>query len=231
MLRPEQFRILVADDEAGILNFISVILKTRGYPVHTVSNGLRALEYTCIHKPDLILLDIQMPDIDGYQALKEIRKFSTVPVIYLTAFGNSSRIVEGLNLGADDYLTKPFNVEELIARIEAVRKRILPQQKTKETKEYSHDNMTVNFRNYTLKIDDAEVRLTPIEWRLMEELVNSAGRFISYEMLLERVWGQEYRDEIKLLRTWISRLRMKLHPHGNSLIQTISGCGYYMKHL
>ena len=224
----KQFRILVVDDEERILNFLRSKLKASGYEVLTATNGLEALEQVQAQEPDLILLDVIMPKMDGFDTLKELRGFSTVPVIILSARGADFEKIKGLGLGADDYLPKPFNPDELLARIEAVRRRLGPAQKDKFAEPISLDDVVIDFRRRTVSVKGEEKYLTRIEWLLLSELVQNAGRLMLYEELLTRVWGPEYRDDVQILRTWISRLRHKLErdPKDPQLINTIPKAGY-----
>jgi DNA-binding response OmpR family regulator len=227
----KRFRILVVDDEERVLNFLRSKLKASGYDVLTASNGLEALEQTQAQEPDLIVLDLLMPKMDGFETLKELRTFSSVPVIILSARGADTDKIKGLGLGADDYLPKPFNPDELVARVEAVRRRLQPAEIRKVTESLSLGDLFINFRRRSVIARGEEKYLTRIEWLLLSELAHNAGRLIPYEELLTRVWGPEYRDDVHLLRTWISRLRNKLEkdPGNPELIRTIPKTGYIME--
>jgi len=224
----KQFRILVVDDEERILNFLLSKLKATGYEVLTAANGYEALEQAQAQEPDLILLDVIMPKMDGLETLKELRKFSTVPVIILSAKGADFDKIKGLKLGADDYLPKPFNPDELLARIEAVRRRIEPAQRDKIIEPTSLGDVFIDFQRRIVAIKGEEIYLTRIEWLLLSELAQNTGRLMLYEDLLTKVWGPEYRDDIQILRTWISRLRHKLErdPKNPQLICTVPKAGY-----
>ena len=226
----KQFRILVVDDEKRILNFLNSKLKASGYEVLTACDGLEALEQAQAQEPDLILLDILMPKLDGFETLKRLRSFSSTPVIILSAKGADIDKIKGLGLGADDYLPKPFNPDELIARIEAVKRRIKPNERRKTTDLLSLGDLTVNFKARRITLCNEEKYLTRIEWLLLSEFANNMGRLMPYEELLSLVWGPEYRDDVQLLRTWISRLRAKLerNPDDPRLISTIPKAGYIM---
>ncbi len=223
-----QFRILVIDDEERILNFLSSKLKASGYVVLTANNGLKGLEQAQAQEPDLIVLDLLMPKMDGLEMLKELRSFSAVPVIILTAKGAHADRIKGLELGADDYLPKPFNPDELVARIEAIRRRLEPGKRGKTPEVFQLGDITIDFRNHNLLISGEPKYLTRTEWLLLSQLINNAGRLMLYEELLTRVWGPEYRDDVQILRTWISRLRHKLEsdPSNPKLIRTIPKTGY-----
>jgi DNA-binding response OmpR family regulator len=227
----KQFRILVVDDEERVLNFLRSKLTASGYEVLTASNGLEALEQAQTQEPDLIVLDLVMPKMDGFEALKELRSFSAVPVIILTAKGADSDRIKGLKLGADDYLPKPFNPDELVARIDAVRRRIEPAERRRILSSLSLGDVSIDFARHSVVVKSEERYLTRIEWLLLSELAHNAGRLMTYEELLSRVWGPEYRDDVQILRTWISRLRNKLEedPDNPQLIRTIPKAGYIIK--
>jgi len=226
----KQFRILVVDDEKRILNFLNSKLKASGYEVLTACDGIEALERAQAQEPDLILLDILMPKMDGFETLKRLRSFSSTPVIILSAKGAVIDKIKGLGLGADDYLPKPFNPDELIARIEAVKRRIKPNERRKSADLLSLGDLTVNFKARRVTLGNEEKYLTRIEWLLLSEFANNMGRLMPYEELLSLVWGPEYRDDVQLLRTWISRLRAKLERNSEDpkLISTVPKAGYIM---
>jgi two-component system KDP operon response regulator KdpE len=223
-----QYRILIVDDEPRILNFLTTKLHTSGYEVITANNGVSAIEQAQAQEPDLIVLDVVMPRMDGFQTLKELRTFSSVPVIFLSARGTDVDRIKGLGLGADDYLAKPFSPDELVARIDAVRRRTDSPANRKVQEQYIVGDLKIDFAKRTVSINGKEVRLTKIEWLLLSELIQNTGRLMLYEELLSRVWGPEYRDDVQLLRTWISRLRYKVEkdPARPTLIRTMPKTGY-----
>jgi len=227
----KKFCILVVDDEKRILNFLRTKLKASGYEVLTAASGMEALEQVQAQEPDLILLDILMPKMDGFETLKNLRSFSATPVIILSAKGSDIDKIKGLGLGADDYIPKPFNPDELVARIEAVKRRIEPTEKRRTSESFRLDDLTIDFKSRKVVLDRDEKYLTRIEWLLLSELAHNMGRLMPYEELLSRVWGPEYRDDVQLLRTWISRLRSKLEkdPNNPTLICTIPKAGYIME--
>jgi len=224
----KRFRILVVDDEQRVLNFLTSKLRASGYDVLTASNGLKALEQAQAEEPDLIVLDVLMPKMDGFETLKELRSFSAIPVIILSARETNSDKIKGLSLGADDYLQKPFNPDELVARIEAVRRRLNSNEMRKMPDSLSLGEVNIDFRKRSVVASGEEKYLTRIEWLLLSELAHNAGHLMLYEELLTHVWGPEYRDDVQLLRTWISRLRHKLEkePDSPGLIRTIPKTGY-----
>jgi len=223
-----QFRILVVDDEERIINFLRSKLKASGYEVLTASNGLEGLEQAQAQEPDLLVLDLLMPKMDGLEMLKELRSFSAVPVIILTARGADADRIKGLQLGADDYLPKPFNPDELVARIEAIRRRLEHSEGYKIPETFNLGHVSIDFKKHKVLVRGEEKYLTRIEWLLLGQLINNAGRLMLYEELLTRVWGPEYRDDVQILRTWVSRLRAKLEsdPDNPKLIRTIPKTGY-----
>lgn len=226
----KQFRVLVVDDEQRILNFLSSKLKASGYEVLIASNGVEALEQVEAQEPDLVVLDILMPKKDGFETLKELRTFSPIPTIILSAKGTNADKIKGLSLGADDYLAKPFSPDELIARIEAVRRRLVPDDKRKIRDQFSMGDLVIDFKKRLVIVRGEEIRLTRIEWLLLSELAQNAGSLMLYSDLLTRIWGPEYRDDLQILRTWISRLREKIEsePNNPTLIRTIPKTGYIM---
>jgi two-component system KDP operon response regulator KdpE len=223
-----KFRVLIVDDEVRILNFLVTKLNASGYEVITAANGLEGLEQIKAQDPDMVVLDVLMPKMDGLEMLKELRSFTKIPVIVLTAKGADSDRIRGLHLGADDYLPKPFNPDELVARIEAIRRRLGPGEKRELPETYQLGEVTVDFKNRHVVVNNEVKYLTRIEWLLLSQLISNTGRLLLYEELLTKVWGPEYRDDVQILRTWISRLRNKLecHPESPNIIRTIPKTGY-----
>lgn len=221
-------RVLVVDDEVRILKFLEIKLKSENYEVLTASSGEEALDSVYAEEPDIIILDVVMPGLDGLETLKQIRTISGVPVIILSARGENIDKVKGLKLGADDYIVKPFSPDELVARIEAVQRRTKTYQNINKFEELSIGDFHINFQQRTVTQNNDEKHLTRIEWLLMNELVQNAGRLMLYNDLLTRIWGPEYKDDIQILRTWMSRLRNKIEtdPKNPVLIQTIPKTGY-----
>jgi len=224
----KQYRIMVVDDEIRILNFLKSKLKAAGYEALTASNGQEALDLVQTREPDLIVLDVLMPVMSGLEMLKELRTFSKVPVIILSAKGSDIDKIKGLGLGADDYLPKPFNPDELVARIKAVLRRLEFAPKSKTVEQVTLGDVHIDLKGHRLIVKQEERYLTRIEWLLLSELITNLGRLMPYEELLTRVWGPEYRNDVQLLRTWISRLRNKLEKNTDNpcLISTIPKVGY-----
>ncbi len=226
----KKYRILVVDDERRILNFLTSNLRAQGYEVITASDGLEALEQFHACNPDLILLDILMPKMNGLDVLKEIRGFSNIPIIFLSAKGNERDKISGLDMGADDYISKPFSPDELVSRIEALMRRVRPNE-AKIPEELSLGDITMDFKAHKVIVRGKTIYLTRLEWLLLSELALNADHLMSYQELLIRVWGAEYRDDIQFLRTWISRLRSKIEkkPYDPRIILTVTKMGYILK--
>jgi len=224
------FTILVVDDDEQILDFLRPKLRSAGYNVLTATNGVEALEQTKAQEPDLLVLDMIMPEKNGLETLKEIRDFSAVPVMVLSARGADADKIKGLELGADDYLSKPFNPDELLARIKALRRRFEPAEARKTLRTFSFEDLTVDFEKRVVTVSGEEKSLTNIEWLLLTELARNVGRVVTYNYLLTRVWGTEYRDDVQLVRSWISRLRHKIEkdPDNPGLIRNLPKAGYIM---
>jgi len=223
-----EFKILVIDDEPRILSFLVAKLKASGYHVLTAADGKEGLELVQGHDPDLVVLDIVMPGNDGFQTLQELRAFSWVPVIILSARRDDSDKVKGLNLGADDYLAKPFTPSELVARIEALRRRVRPRAMDQNNEVANYGDLSIDFKKRNLFVGIEERHLTRIEWLLLAEFTQNTGRLLLYNDLLTKLWGPEYRDDTQILRTWVSRLRGKLKKDSNSpeMIRTVAKTGY-----
>jgi DNA-binding response OmpR family regulator len=225
--------ILAVDDEPRMLKLVAFNLEAEGFAALTTTDGRHALELVKTHSPDLVLLDLTMPEMDGFTLCQSIRQSSAVPIIILTARGQDQDKVRGFELGADDYLTKPFSVEELIARIRAVIRRA--QVTTNDSAYALQSTMTIG----PLTLDDArhevrmagrEIVLAPLEYRLLFYLAQNAGRVVTQEQLLEHIWGEEYGGEGHLLRVNMSRLRSKLEPdpaHPRYLLTKV-GIGYLL---
>jgi two-component system, OmpR family, KDP operon response regulator KdpE len=224
----KRFSILLVDDEERIINFLKTKLKLLNYEVFVAGNGVEAIEQVQGQEPDLVVLDVIMPKMDGFQTLKELRSFSPVPVIMLSARGDDSDRIKGLGLGADDYLPKPFNPDELVARIEAIRRRLNSPERKNTPKELIVHGLNINFDERRIIVRGKEEKLTKIEWLLLNELAGNAGHLMVYYDLLARVWGPEYRDDVQILRTWVSRLRQKIEidPAIPKIISTVPKTGY-----
>lgn len=221
-------RILVVDDEERMVRFIRLNLEHDGFRVTEAFNGTQAVNKVRSDLPDLVLLDIMMPDIDGFEVLRIIREVSSVPVIMLTAKGEEDDRVRGLELGADDYITKPFSPRELVSRVRAVLRRTETAGSAIHGLIEVDDHLKLDFDRREIWLDGKLVQLRPTEYRLLYHLVQNAGWVISHDQLLARVWGYEYRDEPHYVRLYINYLRKKLEedPANPKYILTERGVGY-----
>jgi len=229
--REQDKTILVVDDEPRIVEAVGMNLELEGYQVSSASNGYEALQKLTEDLPDLVILDVMMPEIDGFETLRKIREVSTVPVIMLTVRGEEIDKVKGLDLGADDYITKPFNPKELVLRIRAVLRRVEMPSPVPKTEIRVDDNLSIDFSRCKVIIKGKEVHLRPTEYRLLYHLVSNAGHVLTHETLLRRVWGYEYRDEDHYLWLYITYLRKKIEddPKHPKYILSERGIGYRFK--
>ena len=220
--------ILAVDDEPKMIRFIRMNLELEGYRVSEATNGLEALEKTREELPDLVLLDVMMPDMNGFETLQHIREVSSVPVIMLTVQNDEEDIVRGLGLGADDYVTKPFSPRELSSRIKALLRRAEMPAPMEKTRLDIDDRLSIDFQRHEMWVQGEQIKLRPTEYRLLYHLVSNAGWLMSRETLLSKVWGPEYRDEIQYLRLYINYLRQKIEvdPAHPNYILTERGVGY-----
>jgi two-component system KDP operon response regulator KdpE len=221
-------RILVAEDETPLRDFISRNLRARGYTVFEASNGLEAIALWETESPQLLVLDIMMPRLDGLEVCRRIRERSTAPIIVLTALDSESDKVAALDLGADDYLTKPFGVEELLARVRASLRRSTWVTPEPQPGVRRFGALTVDLEGHVLTRDNAEIRLTPTEFALLAQLVTHAGKVVTHRQLLQRVWGEEYGAEAEYLRVYMGRLRRKIEADASNprYLVTEPGVGY-----
>lgn len=223
-------RILIVDDEPKYVNSLTAILKASGYATLSASNGKMAVEVAEQEKPNLILLDVRMPILDGCEACREIREFSQVPVIMLTALSQKSDIVRGLEAGADDYLTKPFSADELLARVQAALRRSGYSDLSAEPP-FQSGGLRVDYAGSRVFVDGEEIRLTHTEYSLLCELTRAAGRVVSMETILKNVWGLGHEGENQLVQRTMNRLRSKLEPNEGKprFILTRPGLGYMIE--
>jgi len=224
-------RILVVDDELSIVKFLRANLEARGFEVLAALNGAEALHTFEMEMADLVILDIMMPRMDGFEVCRRLREWSQVPIIMLSAKGDESDKVKCLDLGADDYITKPFGKDELIARVKAVLRRTETAATTPTKPSFACGDLQVNFVRREVAVAGNEVRLTPTEYTLLQEFVLNAGKALTHTHLLSKVWGPEYRDEREYLRVFVRRLRSKLEsdPTNPKHILTIPGVGYQFR--
>ena len=220
-------RILVVDDEERMVRFIRMNLEHDGFQVMEAFNGKQAID-KLREPPDLILLDVMMPDMDGFEVLETLREVSNVPVIMLTAKGEEDDRVRGLELGADDYITKPFSPRELVSRVKAVLRRTESASGSMHGLIEVDDRLKIDFDRREIWLEGKLVKLRPTEYRLLYHLVQNAGWVVSHDQLLQKVWGYEYRDEPHYVRLYINYLRQKLEkdPSDPKYILTERGVGY-----
>lgn len=223
--------ILVVDDEPPIVRLVKATLQADGYAVATASRGEEAIEFLDEQRPDLIVLDMMMPGIDGIETLRRIRTRSQTPVIMLTARSADMDKVRGLESGADDYITKPFNPDELVARIVAVLRRSGGLAPNGGRTVLRYPGVEIDLERRRVNVEGSEVRLSKTEWELLAQLAGSVGRVLMHAELLTRIWGPEFRDESHYLRTWVSRVRAKIEVNSarDPLITTFPGLGYRLE--
>jgi two-component system KDP operon response regulator KdpE len=221
-------RILVVDDEERMVRFIRLNLEYDGFQVTEAFNGTQAIKKIRSNLPDLILLDIMLPDVDGFEVLRMIREISTVPVIMLTAKGEEEDRVRGLEMGADDYVTKPFSPRELVSRVRAVLRRTEMVGGSTHGLIEVDNRLKIDFDRREVWVEGELVKLRPTEYRLLYHLVRNAGWVVTHDQLLAKVWGYEYRDEPHYVRLYINYLRKKLEkdPANPQYILTERGVGY-----
>lgn len=204
--------ILAVDDEPRMIRFIRMNLELEGYRVIEAHNGPEALDKVRQELPDLVLLDVMMPEMDGFETLRSLRKFSNVPVIMLTVRDEEEDKVRGLELGADDYVTKPFSTRELISRIKALLRRTQSPTEPKDSILRIDDRLSVDLNRRDVIVEGERIHLRPTEFRLLHHLIENAGWVVPHNTLLTKVWGYEYRNEIQNLRLYINYLRKKIEP-------------------
>lgn len=223
-------RVLVVDDEPRYLRLLEANLKTEGYEVTLAQDGLQALEIFSSSLADLVLLDVMMPGLDGFSVCQRIRQFSNVPIIMLTAKGEEQDRVRGLDLGADDYLVKPFSATEVLARVRAVLRRSQSSKEVSASRFFEHGNLRIDFARAEVWRGAQPVFLSATEYRLLLQFAHNVGQVMSAEDLLASVWGPEYREDKEILWVSIARLRQKLEDdsHSPKHIVTRSGLGYLM---
>ncbi|HET7046399.1 MAG TPA: response regulator transcription factor [Gaiellaceae bacterium] len=219
-----QQTVLVVEDEASIASFVSLYLKNAGYAVKTASTGADAIGQVAAQAPDLIVLDLMLPDIDGIEVCKRVRQRSDVPILMLTARDEDVDKIIGLEVGADDYLTKPFNPRELVARVKSVLRRSTPDRRHPETEVLRHGDLTVDAGRRECKVGETEIQLAPKEFDLLWELLDHRGLVLTRDQLLERVWGYTFAGDTRTVDVHVRQLRRKLGDA--SPIVTVWGVGY-----
>jgi two-component system KDP operon response regulator KdpE len=230
---PQGVTILVVDDEPRLRDVTRLNLEMEGYRVVEAATGYAALEALRAEIPDLVILDIMMPEMDGFTTLKHIRELSSVPVIMLTVRNDERDRIHGLDLGADDYMTKPFSTAELLSRVKAVLRRTFMPAPARKARIVVDGDLTIDFDRREVIARGLHVPLRPTEARLLYHLVNNAGRLLSHETLLAKVWGSAYRDEDHYVRLYINYLRQKIEPDPAHprYIMTERGMGYRFREL
>ncbi len=219
-----QQTVLVVEDEASIASFVSLYLKNAGYDVKTAANGASALSLVAAETPDLIVLDLMLPDIDGIEVCKRVRQRSDVPILMLTARDEDVDKIIGLEVGADDYLTKPFNPRELVARVKSVLRRTTPERRHPEEEVLRHGDLVIDAGRRECRVGDTEIQLAPKEFDLLWELLDHRGLVLTRDQLLERVWGYTFAGDTRTVDVHVRQLRRKLGDA--SPIVTVWGVGY-----
>lgn len=221
--------VLVVDDDAHILQFVALELTTQGCQVITCPDGIDALKLAEEQRPDLIILDLKLPKVDGLEILRRLREKSSVPVLLLTARTQDADKIRGLNMGADDYVTKPFSPDELTARVKAILRRVHAEDADRDSVVRS-GAVEIDLTRRRVKRNNQDVSLTRTEWMLLQHLAANAGKVIVSSELLAKVWNVEYANDVQYLRVWISRLRHKLgdDTSKHTLIRTFPGVGYML---
>lgn len=220
-------KILVVDDDTNICELLRLYLEKEGYVVKIVNDGVSAINAFKQENPELTLLDIMIPKLDGWQVCREIRKFSDKPIIMLTAKGETFDKVLGLELGADDYVTKPFDTKEVVARIKAVLRRTAPASDTSDVKEVNYDKLSINLTNYEMKVNGVSVDTPPKELELIYHLASNPNRVFTRDQLLDEVWGFDYYGDSRTVDVHIKRLREKLEGVSDKWeLKTVWSVGY-----
>lgn len=224
-------KILVVDDEPHLVKLVRSNLEAQRYKVLTAMDGLSALAIVEKEGVDLVILDIMLPGMDGFEVLQKIREFSSVPVIMLTAKDQDVDVVRGLRSGADDYVKKPFSVHELLARVEAVLRRAAMDDEVQTRPPFVCDDFVMDFERRRVTVRGKDIKLGPTEYKLLAQLVQNAGRVMLHTDLLRKVWGPEYGNETEYLRVYVSYLRNKIEedPSNPKYILTEHGVGYMFK--
>lgn len=223
-----QTTVLVVDDEQALRNFVRRNLEVREYHVHTAANGLEALACFQNNAVDLVILDLMMPHMDGLETIRRIRQSAQVPIIVLSALGEEEDKIRALQMGADDYLTKPFGVGELLARVQAVLRRTHWSPPASSVSRLIHGELIVDLERRVVTRSDCAIDLTPIEFNLLVYLMENSGKVLTHRAILQHVWGEEYGQESEYLRVYVGRLRQKIEPdpaHPRYL-HTERGMGY-----
>lgn len=222
-----QYKILIVDDDENICELLRLYLEKDGFETVVANDGEKAVEFSAKYNPDLILLDIMLPKLDGWQVCREIRKTSAVPIIMLTAKGETFDKILGLELGADDYVSKPFDTKEVIARIKAVLRRSSANEKSAQVNEVHYDKLSINLTNYELVVDGKRIDTPPKELELIYHLASNPNRVYTRDQLLDEVWGFDYYGDSRTVDVHVKRLREKLENVSDRWsLKTVWGVGY-----
>lgn len=227
-----KFQILVVEDDAPVRNLITTTLRANSYRFITAGSGESAVSETASHNPDIILLDLGLPDIDGVEVIRRIRSWSNVPIIVISARSEDSDKIDALDAGADDYLTKPFSVDELLARLRVTQRRIaLMQSIGNEQAIYQNGDLKIDYSAGCAWMGEEELRMTPMEYKLLCLLARNTGRVLTHKFILQNVWGSSWENDVGTLRVFMATLRKKLEtaPGSPQYIQTHIGVGYRMQ--
>lgn len=224
-------RILVIDDDPHVLRMVKLTLSKQGAEIHTACNGMEGLSQFYAWRPNLIILDVMMPDIDGWDICARLRQISGVPILMLSALGGDGHIVRGLKCGADDYMGKPFTDDVLIARVEALLRRATLSSPSEKLQAYRDDYLTIELDKRRVLVRGEPVKLTAKEYQLLTYLLRNAGCVLSAEQILEKIWGWEYRDHAEYLYVYISNLRKKVEENAKRprYLRNESGLGYWFE--
>ena len=222
-----QYKILIVDDDENICELLRLYLEKDGFETVVANDGEKAVEFSAKYNPDLILLDIMLPKLDGWQVCREIRMTSAVPIIMLTAKGETFDKILGLELGADDYVSKPFDTKEVIARIKAVLRRSSANEKSAQVNEVHYDKLSINLTNYELVVDGKRIDTPPKELELIYHLASNPNRVYTRDQLLDEVWGFDYYGDSRTVDVHVKRLREKLENVSDRWsLKTVWGVGY-----
>ena len=222
-----QYKILIVDDDENICELLRLYLEKDGFETVVANDGEQAVDYAAKYMPDLILLDIMLPKLDGWQVCREIRKSSDVPIIMLTAKGETFDKILGLELGADDYISKPFDTKEVIARIKAVLRRSSDKDKASQIQEVKYDKLRINLTNYELEVNGVKIDTPPKELELIYHLASNPNRVYTRDQLLDEVWGFDYYGDSRTVDVHVKRLREKLENVSDRWsLKTVWGVGY-----
>lgn len=219
-------KILLIEDDQSIIKFLSLSLETNGYDIVKANNGIEGISLFMTDNPDLILLDLGLPDIDGYEVLKQIRDQSDIPILIVSARGQEKEKVTALDLGADDYITKPFHINELMARVRVALRKKTP--KVVKEKIFIMDTLKIDFEKYKVYVEDKEIHVTPIEYKLLILLIENAGKVLTHSFIIKKIWGYHTGEDSQSLRVFMANIRRKIekdssHPR---FIITEVGVGY-----